>query len=183
MSENPGKSSSGPVTAPSPNADSERSTSSGETFEVPDLEVLAAPGVPVALAGSGSLDRLVDTAKDYARQSTAENTNAAYKADWAHFSSWCRRRGADPLGGSGAEPQMIGPVYFGMRLPYPAYKTVDCGHHRAASFRPRLALPAARVHPLIARTVTSPPFWPGSNASTRGRRYKKKPSSLRTISI
>ena len=101
----PTKSTSDPVTAPSPNADSERSTSSGETFEVPDLEVLAAPGVPVALAGSGSLDRLVDTAKDYARQATAENTNAAYKADWAHFSSWCRRQGADPLPPS---PKLLG---------------------------------------------------------------------------
>ena len=101
----PTKSTSGPTIAPSPNEDSERSTSSGETFEVPDLEVLAAPGVPVALAGSGSLDRLVDTAKDYARQATAENTNAAYKADWAHFSSWCRRQGADPLPPS---PKLLG---------------------------------------------------------------------------
>ena len=99
------KLSSGPTIAPSPNEDDERSTSSGETFEVPDLEVLAAPGVPVALAGSGSLDRLVDTAKDYARQATAENTNAAYKADWAHFSSWCRRQGADPLPPS---PKLLG---------------------------------------------------------------------------
>ena len=95
----PTKSTSGPVTAPSPNADSERSTSSGETFEVPD------PAVPVALAGSGSLDRLVDTAKDYARQALGENTNAAYKADWAHFSSWCRRQGADPLPPS---PKLLG---------------------------------------------------------------------------
>ena len=101
----PTKSTSDPANAPSPNADGDRSTSSGETFEVPDLEVLAAPGVPVALAGSGSLDRLVDTAKDYARQATAENTNAAYKADWAHFSSWCRRQGADPLPPS---PKLLG---------------------------------------------------------------------------
>ena len=105
MSENHGKSTSDPTTTPLPNEDDERSTSSGETFEVPDLEVLAAPGVPVALAGSGSLDRLVDTAKDYARQATAENTNAAYKADWAHFSSWCRRQGADPLPPS---PKLLG---------------------------------------------------------------------------
>ena len=79
--------------APSPNEDSERGTASSETFTVPDL------------VGSGSLDRLVDTAKDYARQATAENTNAAYKADWAHFSSWCRRRGADPLPPS---PELLG---------------------------------------------------------------------------
>lgn len=61
--------------------------------------------LPSQLAGSGSLDRLVDTAKDYARQATADNTNAAYKADWAHYSSWCRRRGADPLPPS---PELIG---------------------------------------------------------------------------
>ena len=61
--------------------------------------------LPSQIAGSGSLDRLVDTAKDYARQATAKNTNAAYKADWAHFSSWCRRRGAEPLPPS---PELIG---------------------------------------------------------------------------
>ena len=52
-----------------------------------------------------TLDRLVDTAKDYARLATAENTNAAYKTDWAHFGSWCRRRGAEPLPPS---PELIG---------------------------------------------------------------------------
>ena len=103
MSENNGKSTSEPTTAPAPNEDSERRTSSGETFELPD------PAVPVALAGSGSLDRLVDTAKDYARQALGENTNAAYKADWAHFSSWCRRRGAEPIGAAPCpDPQLIG---------------------------------------------------------------------------
>ena len=60
---------------------------------------------PDDVASSGTLDRLVDTARDYARQATAENTNAAYKADWAHFTRWCRRRGADPLPPS---PELIG---------------------------------------------------------------------------
>ena len=110
MSENTGKSTSGPTIAPSPNEDDQRDAVSSETFELPDL------------AGSGTLDRLIDTAKDYARQSTAENTNAAYKADWAHFSSWCRRRGADPLGGSGAEPQMIGLYISECASPTPPIK-------------------------------------------------------------
>ena len=61
--------------------------------------------LPVHVAGSGTLDRLVDTARDYARQATSENTNKAYKKDWAHFSSWCRRRGADPLPPS---PELVG---------------------------------------------------------------------------
>lgn len=64
-----------------------------DSFTLPDL------------AGSATLDRLVDTAKAYARHATAENTNAAYKADWVHFSNWCRRRGTSPLPPS---PELIG---------------------------------------------------------------------------
>jgi integrase len=67
--------------------------------------------LPAHLAGSGSLDRLVETARDYARAATAENTNKAYAADWAHFARWCRLKGwydqcgSDPLRPS---PEMIG---------------------------------------------------------------------------
>ncbi|MEM0936959.1 MAG: tyrosine-type recombinase/integrase [Pseudomonadota bacterium] len=61
--------------------------------------------VPDTLAGSGTLDRLVETAQDYARNATSHNTNAAYQADWAHFARWCRKRGADPLPPA---PQLIG---------------------------------------------------------------------------
>ena len=53
--------------------------------------------LPAHVAGSGTLDRLVDTARDYARASTAENTNKAYAADWKHFARWCRLKGTDPL--------------------------------------------------------------------------------------
>lgn len=61
--------------------------------------------IPLDVAGSGSLERLVETARDYASQATAENTNLAYKKDWAHFASWCRRKGADQFT---PDPQMIG---------------------------------------------------------------------------
>ena len=50
------------------------------------------------------VDRLVDTARDYAKASTAENTNRAYAADWKHFTRWCRMKGVDPLPPS---PEMI----------------------------------------------------------------------------
>ena len=53
--------------------------------------------LPVHVAGSGTLDRLVDTARDYAKASTAENTNKAYAADWKHFARWCRQKGTQPL--------------------------------------------------------------------------------------
>lgn len=61
--------------------------------------------LPSHMAGSATLDRLVDTARDYARASTAENTNKAYATDWKHFARWCRLKGADPLPPS---PEMIG---------------------------------------------------------------------------
>jgi len=61
--------------------------------------------LPSRVAGSGTLDRLVETARDYARQAASENTLKAYAKDWAHFARWCRMRGADPLPPS---PQLIG---------------------------------------------------------------------------
>jgi len=62
--------------------------------------------VPDSVAASGSLERLVETARDYASQATAGNTNKAYRADWAHFASWC---GAEPLSGARVpDPQLIG---------------------------------------------------------------------------
>lgn len=61
--------------------------------------------LPSHVAGSGTLDRLIDTARDYAKASTAENTNKAYAADWKHFARWCRLKGTDPLPPS---PELIG---------------------------------------------------------------------------
>ena len=62
-------------------------------------------GLPSSVAGSGALDRLVETARDYARAAASENTLRAYTKDWSHFARWCRMRGADPLP---ASPQLIG---------------------------------------------------------------------------
>lgn len=53
--------------------------------------------LPSSVAGSGQLDRLVETARGYAASSTAENTTKAYAADWKHFSRWCRLKGTGPL--------------------------------------------------------------------------------------
>lgn len=61
--------------------------------------------LPAHVVGSGSLDRLVATARDYAKASAAESTNKAYAADWKHFTRWCRLKGMDPLPPS---PEMIG---------------------------------------------------------------------------
>ncbi|MEZ5797632.1 MAG: tyrosine-type recombinase/integrase [Paracoccaceae bacterium] len=61
--------------------------------------------LPSQVAGSGTLDRLVETARDYARAAASENTLKAYAKDWSHFARWCRLRGADPLPPA---PQLIG---------------------------------------------------------------------------
>lgn len=61
--------------------------------------------LPTHVAGSGTLDRLADTARDYARTAASDNTLKAYAKDWAHFARWCRMRGADPLPPS---PELVG---------------------------------------------------------------------------
>ncbi len=61
--------------------------------------------LPSHVAGSGSLDRLGDTARDYARAAASANTLRAYAKDWAHFARWCRMKGAEPLPPS---PEIIG---------------------------------------------------------------------------
>lgn len=94
MSDTPEKTASELQSEPSPNEGYENGATSGELLNLPHF-----------VAGSGSLDRLVDTANDYARHATAQNTNIAYKHDWAHFARWCRKRGAEPLP---PNPQLVG---------------------------------------------------------------------------
>nr|WP_272214563.1 site-specific integrase [Marinicella sp. W31]MDC2880187.1 site-specific integrase [Marinicella sp. W31] len=40
---------------------------------------------------------LIERARGYVEASSSANTRRAYAADWAHFSSWCRRKGLAPL--------------------------------------------------------------------------------------
>lgn len=87
-------SSSAPNTAPNSDERNER-----EQVESASI------ALPAHVAGSGTLDRLIDTARGYAEASTAENTNKAYAADWKHFTRWCRLKGTEPLPPA---PEMIG---------------------------------------------------------------------------
>lgn len=92
-------------------SETEKSTSapSDELNDAPiderDQEESDGIALPSHVAGSGTLDRLVDTARDYARAAASENTLKAYAKDWAHFARWCRMKGAEPLPPS---PEMIG---------------------------------------------------------------------------
>lgn len=80
-------------------------SSQDENSTPPDGTTSDAIAKPPHVAGSGALDRLVDTARDYARAAASDNTLKAYAKDWAHFARWCRMKGADPLPPS---PEMIG---------------------------------------------------------------------------
>lgn len=71
----------------------------------PDQETPGTLAPPSGPDVSGQLDRLADTARDYARAAASENTLTAYARDWAHFARWCRMQGADPLPPS---PQLVG---------------------------------------------------------------------------
>jgi integrase len=94
MFKNTEKSSSEPANAPSPSQDDENSPSAGGALSLPSF-----------VAGSGTLDRLVETARDYAKQAASANTLKAYAKDWAHFARWCRMKGAESMPPS---PEMIG---------------------------------------------------------------------------
>ena len=61
--------------------------------------------LPAHVAGSTTLDQLVETARTYAKQAASENTLKAGSKDGAHFARWCRMKGTDPLPPS---PEMIG---------------------------------------------------------------------------
>lgn len=94
MPENTKKSRSEPPNGSSINEDAGR--------DHPDDKALS---LPSHVAGSSTLDRLVDTARDYARAAASDNTLKAYAKDWAHFARWCRMKGAEPLPPA---PEMIG---------------------------------------------------------------------------
>jgi integrase len=51
------------------------------------------------------LEGLAETARDYAKASSSENTQKAYASDWRHYTSWARRHGLTALP---PDPQVIG---------------------------------------------------------------------------
>jgi integrase len=51
------------------------------------------------------LERLAETARDYARGAKADATQRAYAADWRHYTAWCRRKELEPLP---PDPQVVG---------------------------------------------------------------------------
>ena len=65
----------------------------------PAFAAAAATALPARLEG------LAETARDYAKASSAANTQRAYAADWKHYNAWCRRQALPALP---PDPQVIG---------------------------------------------------------------------------
>ncbi|PAQ04280.1 tyrosine-type recombinase/integrase [Mesorhizobium mediterraneum] len=68
----------------------------GEFAGLPDIvDLVMEMGRPSR--SPAHLEALVETAKDYAKAASSENTRDAYTKDFSHYSSWCRRNGFEPL--------------------------------------------------------------------------------------
>src|SRR5271169_6357102 len=65
------------------------------------------------------LERLAETARDYARGAKAAATQRAYAADWRHYTAWCRRKDLEPL--------PPGPAVVGLYLAASASQTPAAG--------------------------------------------------------
>ncbi|MCR9089081.1 MAG: hypothetical protein NXH97_20325 [Rhodobacteraceae bacterium] len=61
--------------------------------------------LPAHVAGSGSLDRVVEPTRGYVRNAASKNSVRAHKADRSHFTRRCRIGGADPVPSS---PKLVG---------------------------------------------------------------------------
>jgi len=53
----------------------------------------------------GRLEGLAETARDYAKASSSENTRKAYASDWRHYTGWARRHGLAALP---PDPRVLG---------------------------------------------------------------------------
>jgi integrase len=79
------------------------------TDDTPHTPEIQAPALP-ALPRQGEkvpvhLERLAETARDYARGAKAAATQRAYAADWRNYTAWCRRKELEPLP---PDPQVVG---------------------------------------------------------------------------
>ena len=75
------------------------------TADTPETQPPAMPAAPADAGIPIHLERLVETAKNYARGAKAPATLRAYAADWRHFTAWCRRKDLDALPPA---PQVVG---------------------------------------------------------------------------
>ncbi len=72
-----------------------------EMGRVPEKPSAGPPSPPPpAVTGSpppAHLADLADRARAYVEAASSANTRRAYRADWKHFSGWCRRQGLAPM--------------------------------------------------------------------------------------
>ena len=71
----------------------------------PSLDMPLLADASTAAALPAHLEGLAETARDYAKASSSDNTRKAYAADWRHYTGWARRHGLAALP---PDPQVIG---------------------------------------------------------------------------
>jgi len=71
----------------------------------PSTDALIPAGFSSATNAPAHLADLAETAKEYAKASSSENTRRAYASDWRHFIAWARRQNVPALP---PDPQIIG---------------------------------------------------------------------------
>lgn len=76
----------------------------GTQLPVPALQSVPTPHSSTPLP-SPALERLAETARDYAAARSSGNTQKAYASDWKLFTRWCRRQGIDS---QIPDPQVVG---------------------------------------------------------------------------
>lgn len=109
---------------------------------------------------------LAARAREFADQALAENSRRAYRADWQHYTDWCRSHGLDPLP---AGPEQVA-----------TYLTSMAETHKRATIERRLVT-IGQAHKL--RGLPWVPAHPTVRAAMRGmfRRYgrpKKQAAAL-----
>src|SRR5271166_6876284 len=87
----------------SPQTDENDPQNPAERPEDPSLA--PAPAVDRGPPLPARLAPLAETARDYARAATSQNTNRAYAADWRHYCAWGRRQNLPALP---PDPQVLG---------------------------------------------------------------------------
>ena len=55
------------------------------------------PSQPSSESRIGPLSEIANRASEFSRQAKASNTIRAYRADWAHFTAWCKAHGQASL--------------------------------------------------------------------------------------
>ena len=163
-----------PVRSPSDTPDHPDRHEQNESVREGDSAI----ALPSGVAGSGTLDRLVETARDYARAAVSDNTLKAYAKDWAAFARWCRMRGADPLP---ASPELIGLYISDLAAPQGKAGPTPTGRPQSALGPQPTHGPKSASRPLSVASIERRLSGLGWGFAQRGERLDRKDRHIASV--